>query len=63
MKAIEITVDRDGKVVVQTKGFAGGSCREASRFLEEALGARTSERMTAEFYQAQDGRPDLRQSQ
>jgi hypothetical protein len=62
VKTIEITVDRDGKVVVRTRGFAGGSCREASRFVEDALGARTSEEMTAEFYQAQDGRTDLRQS-
>ena len=63
MKTIEITVDRDGRVTVETKGFAGGSCREASRFVEEALGATTSERMTAEFHQAQPDREDLRQSQ
>ena len=62
MKTIEITVDRDGRVTVETKGFAGGQCREASRFVEEALGARTSERLTAEFYQGQETRPDLRQS-
>ena len=62
MKTIEITVDRDGLVTVETRGFAGGSCREASRFVEEALGARTSERPTAEFYRAQEARPDLRQS-
>ena len=62
MKTIEITVDRDGHVTVETKGFAGGQCREASRFVEEALGARTSERLTAEFYQGQEARDDLRQS-
>ena len=62
MKTIEITVDRDGRVTVETRGFAGGSCREASRFVEEALGARSSERLTAEFYRAQEARPDLRQS-
>jgi DUF2997 family protein len=61
VKTIEITVDAQGRVTVETKGFAGGSCREASRFVEEALGARSSERMTAESYQAQDARPDLRQ--
>jgi len=61
MKSIEITVDKDGRITVETKGFAGGSCREASRFVEEALGARTSERMTAEFYQGQDASQDLRQ--
>ena len=62
MKRIEITVDPQGRVVVETRGFAGGSCREASRFVEEALGARTSERMTAEFHQTQPGCEDLRQS-
>ena len=62
MKTIEITVDRDGRVTVETKGFAGGQCREASRFVEEALGRRTSERLTGEFHQPQDGRQDLRQS-
>ena len=62
MKTIEIVVDKDGRVTVETQGVAGGSCREASRFVEDALGARTSETLTAEFYQAQDGRTDLRQS-
>ena len=62
MKTIEITVDKDGRVTVETKGFTGGECREASRFVEEALGTRMSERMTAEFYQGQDGRQDLPQS-
>jgi hypothetical protein len=62
MKTIEITVDRDGRATVETKGFAGASCREASRFVEEALGARTSERLTAEFYLPQEARADLRQS-
>jgi hypothetical protein len=63
MKTIEITVDKDGRVTVETKGFAGGSCREASRLVEEALGARTSERLTAEYYQGEHARQDLRQSQ
>jgi hypothetical protein len=62
VKTIEITVDAQGRVTVETKGFAGGSCREASRSVEEALGARASERLTAEFYEPQDGRQDLRQS-
>jgi hypothetical protein len=62
VKTIEITVDRDGKVTVETRGFAGGSCRDASRFVEDALGTRSSERLTAEFYQSQEARPDLRQS-
>ncbi len=48
MKLIEITVSPTG----QTKGFVGGECREASRFVEEALGQRVGETLTAEFHQA-----------
>jgi hypothetical protein len=62
VKTIEITVDKQGRVTVETRGFSGGSCREASRFIEDALGARSSERLTAEFYQGQEAHPELRQS-
>ena len=37
---IEIIVTPDGKTSIQTHGFTGVSCREASKFLEEALGQR-----------------------
>jgi hypothetical protein len=62
VKAIEITVDPKGQVKVQTRGFAGGECREASRFVEQALGTRSAEALTAEFYQDQPAGQDLRQS-
>ena len=48
---IEIVVEPDGSTSVQTRGFAGPSCREASAFIERALGSTTSETLTAEFYQ------------
>ena len=51
MKTIEILVSPSGQTTVQTKGFSGASCQEASRFLETALGSRLSEERTAEFYQ------------
>jgi hypothetical protein len=51
VKTIEITINAKGETTVQTKGFAGGSCRDASRFIEQALGQRTSETLTAEFHQ------------
>ena len=53
MKTIEITVSPKGETTVQTLGFVGPACREASRFIEEALGQRLAEQRTAEFYQAQ----------
>ena len=40
-----------GETKIETKGFVGSSCRDASRFLEEALGVNVEERPTAEFYQ------------
>ena len=52
-KTIEITVSLQGETKVETKGFTGGSCREASRLIEQALGKKSAEQMTAEFYEAQ----------
>ena len=52
MKLIEITVSPTGQTQVQTKGFVGGECREASKFVEEALGHRVNETLTAEFHQS-----------
>ena len=52
-KTIEILVAPDGRTTVQTKGFSGPECRQASESLERALGVRTSERLTAEFHEAQ----------
>jgi len=52
MKSIEILVSPDGQTRLETKGFSGGQCRDVSRLLEAALGETTSERLTAEFYQA-----------
>ncbi len=62
-KTIEITVDARGAVILETKGFAGSSCKDASRFLEQALGEPTAERLTAEFHQAADQRVEQRQQQ
>ncbi len=50
-KIIEIIVSPAGETHVETKGFAGEACRKASKFIEEALGQRKSEQLTAEFHQ------------
>lgn len=52
-RRIEIIVTPKGKTTVQTLGFTGPSCRQASKSLEEALGQRLQETLTAEFHQAQ----------
>lgn len=52
-RTIEILVNPKGETTVTTKGFSGAACRDASRALEEALGQRIDERLTAEFHQAE----------
>lgn len=49
-KTIEIIVAPNGTTRIETKGFAGSECRAASEFVEKALGKRTDEKLTAEFY-------------
>jgi len=60
-KIIEIVISPEGRTTVQTSGFTGSACREASRFLEEALGQRISENLTAEFYQTRQASQQLQQ--
>ena len=50
-KTIEIIVAPNGQTRVETKGFTGSDCRQASQFIEQALGQRTGEQLTAEFHQ------------
>jgi hypothetical protein len=47
---IEVTISPTGEITVQTKGYAGADCRQASRFLEQALGVTTQDHNTSEFY-------------
>ena len=61
MKTIEVIVSPQGEVSVQTKGFTGSSCRDASQFIEQALGQRTAEQLTAEFHQSQTQQQNLRE--
>ena len=61
MKTIELVVSPSGETTLETKGFAGQGCREASAFLEAALGAKQSDQPTAEAFRAADP-TSLRQS-
>ena len=49
-QTIVIRVDPTGDTTVQTKGFTGSECRQASRFLERTLGRIEVERLTPEFH-------------
>ena len=60
-RIIEITISPTGEAVVQTKGFAGSSCRNASKLIEQALGIVQSDTPTAELYQTQTADQPLRQ--
>jgi len=51
-RVIEVIVSPQGETTVQTRGYVGGDCLQASKFLEQALGVATDERKTAEFYEA-----------
>ena len=53
MKTIEITVTPDGQSRVETKGFSGSDCRQASGFIEQALGQRQQEQLKSEYYETQ----------
>ena len=51
-RVIEVVVSPQGQATVQTRGYAGGECLQASKFLEQALGIITADHKTGEFYQA-----------
>ena len=50
MKTIEVVISPAGETRIETKGFAGSQCRNATRLLETALGKSTAEQTTPEFH-------------
>jgi hypothetical protein len=50
-RIIEVTVSPTGETAVQTKGYTGSDCLQASKWLEQALGIKTADRKTSEFYE------------
>ena len=60
-RVIEVVVSPQGEATVQTRGYAGADCLQASRFLEQALGAVAAERRTAEFFEAAQAEQRLQQ--
>jgi Protein of unknown function (DUF2997) len=50
-RMIELIVSKDGQTTVQTKGFSGGTCIGASKWLEQAIGNVTADQKTAEFFE------------
>ena len=60
-RVIEVVVSPTGETTVQTKGYTGCDCLEASRFLEQALGVATADRKTAEYHQCEPAQQRLQQ--
>ena len=60
-KTIEITVSPEGATSIKTTGFTGGSCRDATRELERALGVSGRETLLPEFYGQTSTGEQLRQ--
>ena len=62
-KIIEIIIAPNGQTQVETKGFTGSECRDASRLIEQALGQQASEVLKAEFHQSASAQQPLQQGQ
>src|SRR5262245_17396957 len=60
-RIIEVTVSPQGETTIQTKGYAGSDCLQASKWLEQVLGIATADRRTAEFYQSAQTEQNVRQ--
>lgn len=63
MKIIEIVISPNGQSTVETKGFTGSECRDASRFIEQAIGTQTNEILKSEFHQAATAQQQVQQGQ
>ena len=62
-KKIEITVAPDGQSKVETQDFSGAECREASKFIEQALGQRSAETLKPEFHQSATTQQQIQQGE
>jgi hypothetical protein len=58
---IEVTVSPQGETAIQTKGYIGSTCQEASKFLEQTLGVPTGDQKTTEFYATTPSQQQLQQ--
>jgi hypothetical protein len=61
LRLIEVTISSTGETTVQTKGYVGSDCLQASCFLEQALGTPTREEKTADYYQTLPAAQEIQQ--
>jgi hypothetical protein len=60
-RVIEVTVSPTGETSIQTRGYVGSDCLQASKFLEQALGVTSAEHKTSEFYLGQTEQQHIQQ--
>ena len=60
-KKIEITVSPEGVTSIKTTGFTGGSCKDATRDIERALGVSGRESLLPEYFNRTSTGERLRQ--
>jgi hypothetical protein len=60
-RIIEVVVSPTGDTTIQTRGYIGSECLQASEFLEQALGSITADHRTNEYYQTQQVQQQIQQ--
>jgi hypothetical protein len=60
-RTIEITVSPEGVTSIKTTGFTGGSCKDATRDIERALGVSGRESLLPEYFNRTSTGEQLRQ--
>jgi hypothetical protein len=55
MKTIDVTVTAAGEVTIETSGFEGAACQEATASLERRLGRARAFELKPEFYAQPQG--------
>jgi hypothetical protein len=58
-RIIQVVVSPTGETTVQTKGYQGGDCLQASQWLEKALGITTTDQKTSEYYNTQPTQQEI----
>ncbi|HZV35102.1 MAG TPA: DUF2997 domain-containing protein [Verrucomicrobiae bacterium] len=60
-KQINITVEADGSVQIETTGFKGKSCQDITKSFEQALGVVKGNTFKPEFYQHEERSQQVKQ--
>jgi Protein of unknown function (DUF2997) len=61
VRIIEVVVSPQGETTVQTKGFVGADCLQASKWIEQALGVTATDNKTSEFFQQTEEQQHVQQ--